>query len=221
MKALGVFTVFAGIAFSAPAFAGNPYPAPSEPAPAAAPAPQNDRWTGPYVGLGAGWTFLDGERSSADLPDNDFEPDGFTVHGLAGWNVRLQGIVVGIEGEIGYTDDDEKFVVTGNGFDVGSDFTFAVRARAGLPLGNVLYYVAGGLAGADYEVNDIGFGRDSGTLIGWTAGVGADLAISERIALRGEVNYIDYGSEDFSAGGFPDEIDLDGVSARVAVLFAF
>jgi outer membrane immunogenic protein len=55
-------------------------------------------------------------------------------------------------------------------------------------------------AAKDLKVS--GFGdSDSNTMIGWTAGAGADMMVTENIFGRVEYRYTDFGSEDFTLGG--------------------
>lgn len=169
-----------------------PAPAPVETAPL-------NTWSGPYAGVTLGYGFA----GTTELPGLDIDTDGFTAHGFAGYNLENGGFVYGIEGDLGYAGlrGDDLGIESKSGFD-GS-----LRARIGVAVTpNVLLYATAGGAAQNLKVED-GFGNDdSSTMFGWTAGVGTDIKVTERIFGRVEYRYTDYGSKDFDFGGGPVEI---------------
>ncbi len=59
---------------------------------------------------------------------------------------------------------------------------------------------------AEIDADD-GVTSDSKTMYGWTAGVGADVKLTEKVFARGEYRYTDYGSKDFALSGGATEVD--------------
>ena len=50
-------------------------------------------------------------------------------------------------------------------------------------------------------------GSDRNTMLGWTAGAGADVKVTEQIFGRVEYRYSDYGSKDFNTGSGIQSVD--------------
>jgi outer membrane immunogenic protein len=130
--------------------------------PAVAPMPVFS-WTGPYVGLFAGYGW---GKANATEPINaatgffynfgsspySFDADGFFGGGTLGYNWQSGAFVLGLEGEIGYLGLKGSRIDP-NGIAIGtpdttttfkSDLYGAVTGRLGVPVGNVLYYAKGG-----------------------------------------------------------------------------
>jgi outer membrane immunogenic protein len=77
-----------------------------------------------------------------------------------------------------------------------------VRGRAGVAFDRFLPYVTGGVAFGGFRMTEFDDGDfDSAgraTLTGWTAGVGAEYALTNNWTVRGEYRYTDFGSKSFS-----------------------
>lgn len=197
-------------------------------------------WTGFYVGVNAGGVF---SQSEFDLTPSPFfvlpaagiradgtmglDRTGFTGGGQAGYNWQAGKFVLGIEGDINYTDVRSSASITratapglNRGYTVfensKSDWLATARVRAGVTAGNALFYVTGGLAVGDYNFTQGSFFPDcpcgvttsvTGTRVGWTAGGGVEYAFSPAWSLKAEYLYVDLGSASFAdnlaAGGFP------------------
>ena len=99
------------------------------------------------------------------------ESNGFIGGGQVGYNFQFNQLVLGVEGDISFTDWHE------------TDAFGTVRGRLGYAWERVLPYVTAGLAIADSET-------------GWTAGGGVELAVSDNISLRGEYLHFDVGDMD-------------------------
>jgi outer membrane immunogenic protein len=154
-------------------------------------------WAGPYAGIALGYGF-EGRTEVGD-PANKIDTDGFIVNGFAGYQLENNGFVYGIEGDAGYAGlkGDNAGVESESGFD-GS-----LRARLGVAVtpGVLLYGTAGGAA-QNVEVTDRLTGdSDSATMVGWTAGAGTDVKVTEQVFGRLEYRYSDYGSKDFDLSG--------------------
>ena len=177
------------------------------PAPPAAPmevAPVAT-WAGPYAGVALGYGFS-GEVS-ADGAD-DIETDGFIGDVFGGWQGQSGQFVYGVEGDIGYNgmEGDE------GGVEVEHGLEGSLRARLGYAAtDNVLLYATGGGAASRLEASIPG-ASESETALGWTAGAGADVKLTEKSFARIEYRYTDL-SADFDGG------DVDTTSNRVMLGF--
>lgn len=167
-------------------------------------------WEGGYLGahLGYGWgksRFTDPNFSAT------VSPDGFSGGFYAGYNIDIgNNVILGVEGDLAYNGLEDGEVEDLGGLLVGTDnelrWSGAVRGRAGYALDRFLPYVAAGAAFGN--VKNRGFltflgttiaASQSRTMTGWTAGAGVDYAATDRLVIRLEYRYTDYGREDFSA----------------------
>ncbi|MDN2583094.1 outer membrane protein [Aquibium sp. ELW1220] len=159
-------------------------------------------WAGAYAGIQGGYSF--GESDINSTVTNSIDTDGFNGSLFGGWNGQSGMFVYGIEGDVGYDWADG----TNAGASTERGFNGSLRARMGVAAtDNILVYATGGGAVAEIEANDgLGF-SDSNTMYGWTAGVGADVKLTEKVFARGEYRYTDYGSDDFALSGGATEVD--------------
>jgi outer membrane immunogenic protein len=190
-------------AFAADAVIEEP-PAPAVPME----EPPVNTWSGPYAGVSLGYAFA-GETE--DDFDNSIDTDGFLLGGFAGYNYQVGNIVAGAEADIGYSwEDGSNAGVTSESGVEGS-----LRARLGYVVSpNILLYATAGGAAKDLELSAAG-DSDSNTMIGWTAGGGADVMVTERVFGRVEYRYTDFGSETFELGGASG--DVSDKNHRVSV----
>ncbi len=202
--ALGLMAFLGTVpAFAADAVIEEP-PAPAVPME----EPPVNTWSGPYAGVSLGYAFA-GETE--DDFDNSIDTDGFLLGGFAGYNYQVGNIVAGAEADIGYSwEDGSNAGVTSESGVEGS-----LRARLGYVVSpNILLYATAGGAAKDLEISAAG-DSDSNTMIGWTAGGGADVMVTERVFGRVEYRYTDFGSETFELGGASG--DVSDKNHRVSV----
>lgn len=187
---LGVASA-AALSLAVPAAQAADLPA-YEPAPAVAAVP-SFTWSGPYIGVQAGYAW--GRASN-------MKNDGAMVGGYLGYNVQLDNspIVFGVETDLNYSDADGKKSRRGFRTTLNSDYNGAVRGRVGYAFGRFLVYGAGGFAYADREFKRFG-DSDSKTAYGYTVGGGVEAAVTENVALRADYRYTDYGKDSFRVGG--------------------
>jgi outer membrane immunogenic protein len=167
-------------------------------------------WSGFHAGVvGTGGLFTS-EMSdqwcytACDAPDMASWGGGIGL--TAGWNAQSGNFVYGVEGDVSWVGFDNELDIDGGSYlmehRASWDYLATLRARAGLTVGNVLGYVTGGIAVAqtDYSswyvppFDDEGFST-SQTQVGFAAGAGVEVALNERLSLKGEYLYV----------GFPDE----------------
>ena len=174
-------------------------------------APSND-WTGFYLGALLGYTF-----GSADTDEvGDIDADGIDGGLYAGANWQYDNILLGIEGDVlasGVEGSED-------GVDLDQGFNGSLRARAGIALDQFLLYGTAGGAVTELGLDDA-LGGDEQTLLGWTAGAGAEAMITDNITARVEYRYTDYEDETFTLGGGDVDSDLSTHSVRAGVGFKF
>ena len=194
--ALGLFA-FAGVvpaAYAADAIIVDepPAPAPIAELPVAS-------WAGPYAGLHLGYGF-GGDTDTALTGSTS--TDGFIGGAFAGYNWQADNFVYGAEADLGYNG-----VEGSNGaFESKGGVEGSLRARLGYSVSpDILLYGTAGGAAKSLKVEDLGTGvTDRNTMLGWTAGVGSDIKLTENVFGRVEYRYTDFGHEDFSNVGRVD-----------------
>lgn len=189
MAAAAGFAVLAGAmpALAADAIVDVP-PAPAAPmieAPVAS-------WAGPYAGVQLGYGF----SGRTETPAGDLDTDGFIGGGFAGYNFQNGMFVYGGEVDLNYANLESDVP----GVSSKTSLDGSLRARIGVAAtDNILVYGTAGGAAQSLKVSD-GFGSDRNTLLGWTAGAGVDVKVTENIFARAEYRYTDFGSKDFNTG---------------------
>ena len=187
--ALGLFAL-SGTAYAADVVQEEPpAPAPVAELPVAS-------WAGPYAGINLGYGFS-GRTKEKDF-DVDTSTKGFVGSAFGGYQWQQENFVYGAEAELGYNGikgDD-------NGIDSKAGFEGSLRARLGYAVTpEILLYGTGGLAGRSLKVEDTVLGTsDSKTMLGWTAGLGTDIKLTDNVFGRVEYRYTDFGSKDFDGG---------------------
>ena len=184
--ALGLFAL-SGTAYAADVVQEEPpAPAPVAELPVAS-------WAGPYAGINLGYGFS-GRTKEKDF-DVDTDTSGFVGSVFGGYQWQQENFVYGGEVELGYNGvkgDD-------NGIDSKGGFEGSLRARLGYAVTpEILLYGTGGLAGRSLKVEDNVLGAsDTATMIGWTAGLGTDIKLTDNVFGRVEYRYTDFGSKSF------------------------
>jgi len=177
---------------------------------------------GPYAGAyaGHGWAEDKGvARSQITGAVNGWtqktKPDGAQYGILGGYNWRLGGnYLIGLEADFeGRSGNDDRANQKRNGV---SDPEFnattkiktsaSLRGRLGYLVGErTLVYATAGYAAASVSRiwRDLGAppAKESHSIVqgGWTAGLGLDYALSDRLSARAEVRHTDYGKDKISA----------------------
>lgn len=193
-----------------------------EPPPAAAPVALFS-WTGPYVGLDAGWAWGESEVNIGDINDEEFDVDGWLAGGFAGYNYQFASpLVIGIEADIEATgiDGDTTDPVFGS-VDTEVNVQGSLRSRLGYAIDRWLPYVTGGVAAAGVDADSTAAGEaDDDVEWGWTVGGGLEVAATDRIFVRGEYRFTDLG--DFDNDDDIGEVqDLRTHAVRVGAGFRF
>ena len=186
--ALGLFAL-SGTAFAADVVSEEPpAPAPIAELPVAS-------WAGPYAGVSVGYGFSGHAKVHDGGPD--IKTKGFVGGVFGGYQWQQENFVYGAEAELGYNGvkgDD-------NGIDSKAGFEGSLRARLGYAVTpEILLYGTGGGALKNQKISVPG-DSDSNTMLGWTAGVGTDIKITDNVFGRVEYRYTDFGSKSFDSVG--------------------
>ena len=186
--ALGLFAL-SGTAFAADVVSEEPpAPAPIADLPVAS-------WAGPYAGLSAGYGF--GGHAKVHDGGPDIKTKGFVGGVFGGYQWQQENFVYGAEADLGYNG------VKGDSGGVNSKggFEGSLRARLGYAVTpEILLYGTGGGALKNQKISVPG-DSDSNTMLGWTAGVGTDIKITDNVFGRVEYRYTDFGSKSFDSVG--------------------
>lgn len=176
----------------------------SEPAPVASAY----NWTGVYLGAQAGYDWARTSYSFTNpVPTGSFTPNGFVGGLYVGYNYQFATpLVVGVEGDLSYSNVKGSFDNPFGGFSGGSArlrWQGAARVKVGYAFDRFLPYVAGGVAVGDFRFEG-GPGLGSPftpaleswrkTMTGWTIGAGVEYAFAERWTARLEYRYTDFGT---------------------------
>jgi outer membrane immunogenic protein len=163
-------TLFAGalaVTVAGPAFAADLPVAPPAQAPAAyvPVAPPVYNWSGVYVGINVGGSWVDQGAPTNTVTSTGFpvggvssSSTGFAAGGQAGANFQTGQWVFGIEGDADYLSN--KSTVSAADALTGAsvqhvytlDFLSTVRGRVGFAWDRTLFYGTGGLAMGEYSV---------------------------------------------------------------------
>jgi outer membrane immunogenic protein len=214
---LGV-TVASLLAITAAGAADLSQPAPVSLKDAYVPGPV---WTGFYIGAHGGWA-----RDPATVTDQGgfegagagtktvWNPSGAFGGGTIGYNIQRGAVVFGPEADLGYMNDAGTHALVGTNAGtttVGLDGGIYgdVTGRLGIALDRALIYGKGGFAfydGGNTFNTSIGGVASSktGAYTGWTIGGGLEYKFTPVWSVKGEYQYFDFGSQDFTVtGGAP------------------
>lgn len=163
------------------------------PAPAAPmEQPPLNTWSGPYAGIQLGYGFSGRTRT----PSTDIDTDGFIGGAFGGYNFQNGMFVFGGEVDLNYANLKGDAL----GTESRSGMDGSLRARIGVAAtDNILIYGTAGGAAQSLKIEDAA-GSDRNTLLGWTAGAGVDVKVTENVFGRVEYRYTDFGSADFNTG---------------------
>lgn len=155
-------------------------------------------WSGFYAGghLGYGWGGGDiGDSTGALVTQN---ADGFLGGVQVGYNWQVDRWVFGIEGDWSWSNGKADGVAYGIPFETRNNWYAMATGRLGYAWDTTLWYVKGGAAWVDSELNVPGFGSTSGNRTGWTIGTGFEWAFAPQWSTKIEYNYLDFGNKTYA-----------------------
>ena len=168
--------------------------------------PAHYDWTGVYAGGWLGLSCLDGRGSLVDnTAGNTFNNGGcgFKGGGLVGYNYQMNDIVLGAEADLGTSSDIVRNTEPKADFRFNMNYIATLRARVGYAVDDTLFYLTGGGAYAQGELNGIVAAIPShltADQFGWTVGAGMEHAVSDRLRLRMEYLYTQFPTTKYQAG---------------------
>ncbi len=201
--------------------------------------PSADEWSGPYIGVQAGYIWGDAD---VDYDDGDYSSNGISVDGSSvgvyggyNWVIGNQWLL-GLEGDwnndSGQGRGKEYFrngAYDGTSNKVTQKWDASLRLRAGMVMGKVLPYITGGIAWTRVNAQNIWdlWNHETWdsymTLHGWTVGLGVEMALSKNFHLRLQYRHTDYASRtrDVEIGGtvYKQRVNYD--TNRVSVGFSY
>jgi outer membrane immunogenic protein len=192
-------------------------PAPAPTAVKAPPLPIFD-WSGFYVGLHGGYGWGD-----ATFGGTSFDANGWLVGGLAGVNYQVGQGVIGLEADINKTDISGTGACAVGPCEFNNSWLGTARVRLGYAIDRFMPYITGGAAFGDVKANVPGFGSASDRRVGWTAGVGAEYALTPNLSWKTEYLFVDLGKFDCGApcGATPTSVKFDTHIVRSGVNLRF
>jgi outer membrane immunogenic protein len=155
-------------------------------------------WQGIYLGAHIGHGNLkiseDGGTDQASLRG--------AIGGIyAGYNWQLSNLVLGLEGDLGFSGAKRSETALGLTATVKASYLHSLRARVGVPVGPALLYATGGFAWGQVkaEVSGVGFSfSEKQSANGYVVGLGAEYQFTNSLVgrLEGLHNRLSY-KDDF------------------------
>jgi opacity protein-like surface antigen len=153
-------------------------------------AAERYNWTGGYVGVYAGDSWLSPHSSSLQ----SVVPNGPTVGGVVGLTYDFGGLFLGSEADLALPSADDPDWSTSFASDEALDFAGSLRLRTGLTFRNVMAYGSLGYSIAN-TVTD--WGSDISPAVtsfhsGWSYGGGLELGLAHGLRIGADYRQIGY-----------------------------
>jgi outer membrane immunogenic protein len=184
----------------------------------------NGAYIGAFAGYGAGTTTFDFLYYPSSV---DIDTSGWLVGGTVGANFQNGNFVLGVEGDVAWSDIGNTEFCPNPSYDCSSsiDWLATLRGRAGFAADAVLLYATAGLAVGGVTSDTTYNGEFSSTHFGWAAGFGAEVGVTEDVSIKAEYLYVDLGTQtddDYILDPNPP-VDVSPVAhtAKVGVNFHF
>jgi outer membrane immunogenic protein len=210
-----ILCALASLAIGGSALAADlPYKAP--------PKPRVYDWTGFYIGAHAG--YLWGRARVVEngvVTDPNAPLNAFIGGGLVGANIQKDNLVFGVEGDIGFTHahGTGAAVALPNLYDI--NWTGHARGRIGYAVDSTLFFVAGGLAVADFKFTEGGGGPIlivGQKFVGASIGGGVEYGFSRNVVGRLEYLYDWFGEKSYVIPPDTYTVRLTGSTVRGALV---
>lgn len=180
-------------------------------------------WSGPYLGLFAGYTEANDAWDDSIAPGAPaISPEGIMLGGFGGYAHEAGPVILGVEADISFPDFSDGDSCTGTAFDCSLDVQIlsSLRGRAGLAIGDVQVYGTAGVALGFIQAEASNGASDSNALAGWTVGTGIEWRIEGGLRLGVEYRHTDYGEDDVSFGGVAQgavDLETDDVRLKLSI----
>ncbi len=184
-------------------------------------------WSGMYLGVQLGYGGGNTEASSGPSAGfnqaYDYKSEGWLGGVHAGYNFQRGNLVYGLEADLETSGQKGNGVGSlGSPHSTAIDWQGSLRGRLGLAYDRTLFYGTAGWAFGDVKV-DQGFASYSDVRNGWTAGVGVEHMLTNKISARIEYRYTDFGRADFgnTAINSIDRSNVDQHAVRAGLSLKF
>ena len=165
-------------------------------------------WLGPYVGANAGYGW--GAAIGGD-------PSGFLGGFQAGYNFQVSPrAVFGFETDISFTSIDDP----AGAAKFGVDYLGTLRARVGYSVDRVMFYVTGGAAYGQGQL-EVGGLSNKQFHWGWTLGAGVEAAVTQNVSAKLEYLYVDLSDQTYQSIFGPRSIGYNTSLVRGGVTYRF
>lgn len=193
---------------------------------------------------GAWNAFPDQAAAVRAATNGSLNPDGGIFGLQSGFNHQLGIWVVGLEADVSGVDLSESRAggpippsgVTSFSQQAELSWMATLRERLGVTAGPALFFATAGAAFGEWDVfmrmaggPDAAVFSNSTVQTGWVAGGGVEYAFTERLSLKGEYLFADFGNVEGQSAFFPTapafvnehNIDLSAQVARAGINYRF
>jgi outer membrane immunogenic protein len=186
-------------------------------------------WAGTYIGLHAGYAMnndIELEPAGGTASDS-FDMTGYVAGGQIGYNWAPGGMVLGVEADAAAADVNGDAPCANPAASCGAkmDQLFSIQGHAGIPLNKFLLYGSAGVAYAQLKatVKSPGGGdnSDSNFQTGWLVGLGGSMLFNNHWNGLIEVQYADFGSNDYTLAGSTVSVDSKFVILKAGANWTF
>lgn len=177
-------------------------------------------WSGYYVGIQAGVNINDSQWTATGGAPFDINGESFLIGGQAGYLRQFDNNwIVGAEAELSGTSltaTGQCATVVGSVCRTRQDWVAAFRGRIGYAFDRLQVYGTAGVALTDYRHDQTAAitqsWDDGSTRFGWTAGLGAEYALTNTWSAGLEWKHYDFGSKTGTGGTAPVNVDFKETS---------
>jgi outer membrane immunogenic protein len=160
-------------------------------------------WSGFYAGVVGGYTVGTGTSTSTVTGTaSNIGLGGGLLGVVAGYNYQIDNFVIGGEGELLWSSINGAAVCNNPAFNCSGSLNWlgSIRGRAGVAYDSMLLYGNLGVAVAGFSATTTpapgaATGTFSGTGLGWTAGAGAEFAVSDNASIKAEYAYYNLSTQ--------------------------
>jgi outer membrane immunogenic protein len=148
-------------------------------------------WTGFYIGVNGGGGFGSSNWDSTGSRD----VSGWLAGATAGYNYQFGQAVLGVEGDIDWTNINGSTTNScSGGCETSNTWLSTVRGRLGYAADRFMPYITGGAAFGNIRAQAPGLALTSTENAGWTVGAGLETALAPHWTAKVEYLYVDLGS---------------------------
>jgi outer membrane immunogenic protein len=152
-------------------------------------APLVHNWTGAYAGVNIGYQW-------GDVTNNPTSPAGVMGGLQLGYNWQNNQFVYGVETDLQISGAEDTFAP----WKFENPWFGTVRGRLGYAFNKFMVYGTGGLAYGTVRGTVAGL-DESHTQLGWTIGLGAEVALNKAWSAKVEYLYVDLANRSYSVTG--------------------